>query len=109
MPFKVLKKSSSGAARLGELITPRGVVETPIFMPVGTRATVKPCPRRSSSASARSSSWETPTLCSSRHGYHVEGRRPAQFACWERPILKDSGGFQVFSLAKLRKIPKMGV
>jgi queuine tRNA-ribosyltransferase len=111
MPFKVLKKSSSGAARLGELITPRGVVETPIFMPVGTRATVKAMsPAELVGLGAQIILGNTYHLLL-KPGMEIMEKAGGlhKFASWERPILTDSGGFQVFSLAKLRKITKKGV
>lgn len=93
-------------ARVGRWETPHGVVETPAFMPVGTLATVKGLtPEQLQQAGAQMVLANT---------YHLALRPGAdvvrdlgglhQFMCWDGPILTDSGGFQVFSLASMRKI-----
>ena len=103
--------ATDGGARLGEIATPRGKIRTPAFMPVGTAATVKAV--------------TTDQLLSSgvdvvlANTYHLMLRPGAEriarlgglhrFMRWERPILTDSGGFQVMSLAKLRQITDEGV
>jgi len=104
-------ESTDGSARAATLQTRRGPVLTPVFMPVGTQATVKamtPDELRSLGAQI---------ILGNTYHLHV---RPGEklisrlgglhrFMAWDRPILTDSGGFQVFSLAKLRKISEQGV
>jgi queuine tRNA-ribosyltransferase len=103
--------STSGKARLGVITTPRGEIRTPAFMPVGTAATVKamlPGSVRETGADV--------LLCNT---YHLMLRPTAEridrlgglhkFMHWGRPILTDSGGFQVMSLASLRKMSEEGV
>ena len=107
--FQVIAKQ--GKARAGVLNTPHGNVETPIFMPVGTQATVK------SLTPAQLDEIGVQILLSNT--YHLYLRPGAeiiesfgglhQFMRWEKPILTDSGGFQVFSLGDLRKIDADGV
>jgi queuine tRNA-ribosyltransferase len=100
-----------GAARLGRLETPHGVVPTPIFMPVGTRATVKGVtPDQLRAAGAHIILGNT---------YHLALRPGAEiirdlgglhrFMAWDGPILTDSGGYQVFSLTELRRVTDDGV
>ena len=107
--FKLL--ATDGEARAGELLTPHGNVATPVFMPVGTQATVKTLtPQQLLSA-------EVPMLLANAYHLHL---RPGEetvatlgglhrFMNWSRPILTDSGGFQVFSLAELTRITDDGV
>ena len=109
--FEIVSASKSTKARAGLLQTAHGVVETPVFMPVGTLATVK------------SLSPEELLDCGTQiilgNTYHLYLRPGCEvircfsglhgFMHWDRPILTDSGGFQVFSLAKLRKINEEGV
>ncbi|MFZ0412105.1 MAG: tRNA guanosine(34) transglycosylase Tgt [Candidatus Acidiferrales bacterium] len=108
--FEVLASDPSGA-RLGRLSTPHGAIETPAFMPVGTAATVK---------SQTQGDLETLDaqiiLANTYHLYLRPGheliRRMGglhKFMSWSRPILTDSGGFQVFSLSELRKVSDEGV
>jgi queuine tRNA-ribosyltransferase len=109
MTFEVL--ATDGAARRGRLTTPHGVVETPVFMPVGTRATVKSLtPDDVQASGARI------VLANTYHLFlrpgHVLIRALGglhRFMGWDGPILTDSGGFQVFSLSKLRRISEEGV
>jgi len=107
--FKLL--ATDGAARRGEITTPHGKVRTPAFMPVGTQATVKALyPEQVSQAGADIVLANT---------YHLMLRPGAEriaalgglhrFMNWDGPILTDSGGFQVMSLAKLRKVSDKGV
>ena len=107
--FELLK--SEGAARLGRLTTTHGVIETPAFMPVGTYGTVKAMtPEELEGLGAHIILGNT---------FHLMLRPGAQvmdahgglhgFMHWSRPILTDSGGFQVFSLAEMRKISEQGV
>jgi queuine tRNA-ribosyltransferase len=109
--FQVIKQHSHSAARLGRLITPHGEIETPAFMPVGTQGTVKAL------------SPEDIIQCGSDiilgNTYHLYLRPGHQviksldglhrFMNWNKPILTDSGGFQVFSLNKLAKVTEEGV
>ena len=109
--FRFELKKTDGAARLGEIHTPRGNIRTPAFMPVGTAATVK--------AMLPQSVRETGADIILGNTYHLMLRPGAErigrlgglhrFMGWERPILTDSGGFQVMSLSKLRKITEEGV
>jgi queuine tRNA-ribosyltransferase len=108
--FEVLATDPSGA-RLGRLTTPHGTIETPAFMPVGTAATVK--------GQTQENLEELGVEVLLSNTYHLY-LRPGhelirelgglhQFMSWPRPILTDSGGFQVFSLSALRKITDEGV
>ena len=102
---------TDGAARLGELITPHGPVETPAFMPVGTQATVKAVRPADLRANG--------TDIILANTYHLMLRPGAEriaklgglhrFMNWPHPILTDSGGFQVMSLSGLRKLDETGV
>jgi queuine tRNA-ribosyltransferase len=107
--FEVL--ATDGAARRGRLTTARGAIETPVFMPVGTAATVKTLePRDLEALGAR-------IVLANTYHLHV---RPGEdvvaalgglhrFMGWDRPLLTDSGGFQVFSLAGSRTVDEDGV
>ena len=109
--FELLKTDSQTKARLGRLATAHGVVETPVFMPVGTQASVKALDNREL--------LEMGTQIILGNTYHLNIRPGLDiirasgglhsFMNWTRPILTDSGGFQVFSLAKIRKIKAHGV
>jgi queuine tRNA-ribosyltransferase len=110
--FELLARCSKTRARLGRMTTARGVVvETPVFMPVGTQGTVK--------AMTQQELWEMGYRLILGNTYHLH-LRPGEalirragglqrFIGWEGAILTDSGGFQVFSLADLRKITEEGV
>ncbi|MGA2749607.1 MAG: tRNA guanosine(34) transglycosylase Tgt [Verrucomicrobiota bacterium] len=109
--FELLRTDSASKARLGRLTTSRGVIDTPVFMPVGTQASVKALdPRELLEMGAQIILGNT---------YHLNIRpgmdiiRAAgglhQFMNWPGPILTDSGGFQVFSLAKIRTLRPHGV
>ena len=103
--------ASDGAARRGRLALPRGEVQTPAFMPVGTYGTVKAMtPEELIGLGAEIILGNTFHLML-RPGTEVIGRHGGLhgFMHWERPILTDSGGFQVFSLGALRKITEAGV
>ncbi|WP_306116559.1 MULTISPECIES: tRNA guanosine(34) transglycosylase Tgt [unclassified Roseovarius] len=109
--FEFELKATDGAARTGVISTPRGEIRTPAFMPVGTAATVK--------AMMPESVRETGADILLGNTYHLMLRPGAErvdrlgglhrFMNWERPILTDSGGFQVMSLAGLRKLTEKGV
>ena len=99
-----------GGARLGELRTPHGVVQTPAFMPVGTQGVVKAMRHRDlEEVGAEIILGNTYHLCL-RPGDELIARRGGlhQFIGWSRPMLTDSGGFQVFSLAERRLITEEG-
>lgn len=107
--FKLLK--TSGRARLGEIKTSHGKIDTPVFMPVGTLATVKSLTPEDMHA------LDIQIILSNTYHLHL---RPGEklikkagglhkFMSWNKPILTDSGGFQVFSLSSLRKISDRGV
>ncbi|MGA2509975.1 MAG: tRNA guanosine(34) transglycosylase Tgt [Candidatus Acidiferrales bacterium] len=108
--FEILATDPTGA-RLGRLTTPHGVIETPAFMPVGTAATVK--------GQTQQDLEDLGVQILLANTYHLF-LRPGhelirgmgglhQFMSWPRPILTDSGGFQVFSLSELRKVSDDGV
>lgn len=105
--------ASDGAARRGRLHLPHGTVETPVFMPVGTQATVK---GMSADELASPELDAQIILSNTYHLYLRPGERIVEaagglhgFMRWDRPVLTDSGGFQVFSLSSLRKIEEDGV
>ncbi|HET7268463.1 MAG TPA: tRNA guanosine(34) transglycosylase Tgt [Oleiagrimonas sp.] len=103
--------ATSGAARRGRLVFDRGTVETPCFMPVGTYGSVKAMtPRDLGEIGAEIILGNTFHLYL-RPGLDVIGEFGGlhRFAGWDKPILTDSGGFQVFSLAKRRKLTEDGV
>ena len=109
--FKISQESASTKARIGHIITHRWVVETPVFMPVGTQASVKAMPLH-----ILKSLGYGIILCNTYHLYLRPGEDVIKslgglhkFANWERLILTDSGGFQVYSLAQFRKITEKGV
>jgi queuine tRNA-ribosyltransferase len=110
-PFSFTVTARDGAARTGAIVTPRGAVRTPAFMPVGTGATVKAMFPEDVAASGAD------ILLANT--YHLMLRPGAEriarlgglhaFMHWDKPILTDSGGYQVMSLAKLRRIDESGV
>lgn len=109
--FQLLKTDSQTKARLGKLTTAHGAVDTPVYMPVGTQASVKAIdPRELLEMGTQIILGNTyhlnlrPGLDIIRGGGGLHG-----FMNWQKPILTDSGGFQVFSLAKIRKIKPHGV
>ena len=109
--FTCLKKDSLSSARLGTIETENGVIETPIFMPVGTRASVKTLTSRNlEDLNAQIILGNTYHLML-RPGSKLIAKAGGlhKFMNWQRPILTDSGGFQVFSLAKMNKIREEGV
>ena len=111
MSLEFTIKAGSGQARLGELTTPHGPVPTPAFMPVGTAGTVKALgPDDLETTCSRMILANTYHLMI-RPGHELIRRQGGlhRFMVWSRPILTDSGGFQVFSLAKLRRIDEKGV
>ena len=111
MKFEVLHKAEGSAARAGELKTPHGIVRTPIFMPVGTAATVKGIFHRD----LRDDAHAQIILANTYHLYLRPGTTILEqaggihrFSGWDGPVLTDSGGFQVFSLADCRKLNDEG-
>jgi len=109
--LEILKTDPASGARRGRLHTPHGVVETPVFMPVGTQATVKTLnPDEVWDLGARIILSNTYHLyLRPGHDLVAEAGGLHRFMNWRGAILTDSGGFQVFSLADLRKITEEGV
>ncbi|MDI6602162.1 MAG: tRNA guanosine(34) transglycosylase Tgt [Thermoanaerobacteraceae bacterium] len=109
--YELIKEEKNTHARLGRIYTPHGIIETPIFMPVGTQATVKAMtPEELKEIGAQI------ILSNTYHLYLRPGHEVVKkagglhsFMHWDRPILTDSGGFQVFSLSDLREINEDGV
>jgi len=111
MSFSFQVEATDGAARAGRFVTPHGAVETPVFMPVGTVASVKGVPQDVLE--------ELGVQILLNNTYHLYLRPGVdtvrklggvqKFMSWNKPILTDSGGFQVFSLSELRKINEDGV
>jgi queuine tRNA-ribosyltransferase len=109
--FEVLKKDIQSGARLGRIMTSHGEVQTPVFMPVGTQGTVKALlPETLSELGVEM------ILGNTYHLYLRPGHQLIRdlgglhhFMHWDKPILTDSGGFQVYSLGALRKINEAGV
>ena len=110
--FEILGRDPAGFARRGRMHLPHGTVDTPVFMPVGTQATVK-------SLTPQDLVEDVGAQIILGNTYHLMLRPGAdvieklgglhRFMAWDRPILTDSGGFQVWSLGKLRKIEPHGV
>jgi len=109
--FELIKESTECKARLGKIHTNHGDIETPIFMPVGTKATVKAMtPEELKDMEAQIILGNTYHLyLRPGHELIAEAGGLHKFMNWDRPILTDSGGFQVFSLGELRKITEEGV
>lgn len=110
-PFNFHLQATDGAARTGVIQTPRGEIRTPAFMPVGTAATVKamlPESVRATGADILLGNTYHLMLRPTAERIHALGGLH-KFMNWDRPILTDSGGFQVMSLASLRKLTEEGV
>lgn len=104
--FRVIAQCPVTGARAGEFVTPHGIIRTPVFMPVGTLATVKAMsPRELEEINAQIILGNTYHLYL-RPGSEILSKSGGlhSFMKWDKPILTDSGGFQVFSLARLQKI-----
>ena len=111
MSFRFQIEAREGKARAGRMFTPHGEVRTPVFMPVGTVGTVKGVPQDTLE--------ELGVEILLNNTYHLYLRPGVEmirqlggvqrFMAWDRPILTDSGGFQVFSLSDLRKVTEEGV
>lgn len=109
--FELTGRDPDCAARVGRVETPHGAFDTPVFMPVGTQATVKAVSQEDLELI------DTPVILA--NAYHLYLRPGTEivknagglheFMTWNRPILTDSGGFQVFSLGKLNKVTDDGV
>ena len=109
--FDLIKTDQRTRARLGTIHTPHGDVKTPVFMPVGTQATVKAMkPEEVEKLGAEITLGNTYHLYL-RPGHEIvkEAGGLHEFMNWHKPILTDSGGFQVFSLGHMRKITEEGV
>ena len=109
--FKVVKRSSKSKARTGKLITPHGTVETPAFFPVGTQGTVKTMQAKDLVACGAQGMLANtyhlylrpgPELIKKAGGLH-------KFIGWNKPIITDSGGYQVFSIRELKEVTDKGV
>jgi queuine tRNA-ribosyltransferase len=109
--FSFEVKARDGAARVGAITTPRGIVRTPAFMPVGTGGTVKAMFPEDVEASGADIILANTYHLMLRPGAERIARLGGlhKFMHWEKPILTDSGGYQVMSLAKLRRIGEEGV
>ena len=110
--FKLLHNDPKSSARLGEIQTDHGKIETPVFMPVGTNASVRAIHQRELIEDVNSSV----ILANTYHLYLRPGTKIIRkigglhkFMKWDRPILTDSGGYQVYSLSNNRKIKEEGV
>jgi queuine tRNA-ribosyltransferase len=111
MSFRFEIEATDGKARAGRMFTPHGVVQTPVFMPVGTLGSVKGVPQDTLE--------ELGVEILLNNTYHLYLRPGVEmvrslggvqrFMAWDKPILTDSGGFQVFSLSELRKVTEEGV
>ena len=110
LPFSFKVTSTDGAARRGELTTPHGVVQTPAFMPVGTQGAVKATRHRDVEEAGAEIILGNTYHLFLRPGDELIARRGGlhRFIGWKHPILTDSGGFQVFSLAQRRVITEEG-
>lgn len=113
MQFKLIKSTSGvqEGPRRGQISFPRGTIETPAFMPVGTYGTVKAMTPEELEASGAEIILGNTFHLMQRPGTEIIKKHGDlhNFMHWDRPILTDSGGFQVFSLAKMRKITEEGV
>ncbi len=108
--FKLLHKDKSTKARLGVLTTAHGEINTPVFMPVGTQGTVKAVSTRELKDIGAEIILGNAYHLYLRPGLDIVEKAGGlhKFMGWDRPILTDSGGYQIFSLAKLRKLTEEG-
>ena len=109
--YEVIKECKQSGARIGKLTTPHGVIETPVFMPVGTQATVKGLRVEDLKDMNAQIILSNTYHLFLRPGQEIVKKAGGlhKFMNWDRPILTDSGGFQVFSLSDIRKINDDGV
>jgi queuine tRNA-ribosyltransferase len=112
LKFELQHKDKNSKARTGKITTDHGVIETPIFMPVGTQGTVKAVTQRTLEEDIKAHI----ILSNTYHLYLRPGTEILQeagglhnFINWDKPILTDSGGFQIYSLTDLRKMKHDGV
>jgi queuine tRNA-ribosyltransferase len=110
LPFSFTVSATDGAARRGEITTPHGVIQTPAFMPVGTQGAVKATRHRDLVEAGAEIILGNTYHLFLRPGDELIARRGGlhRFIGWSHPILTDSGGFQVFSLAERRVITEEG-
>ncbi|MFC1767104.1 tRNA guanosine(34) transglycosylase Tgt [Candidatus Margulisiibacteriota bacterium] len=108
--FEISKKSTRSKARVGKITTPHGEIQTPAFQPVGTQGTVKGASQKTLKEVGAQI-----ILCNTYHLYLRPGTEVIKaagglhkFINWAGPMLTDSGGFQIFSLSKLRKVSDKG-
>ena len=108
--FQLIHKDKSSKARLGKLKTAHGEINTPVFMPVGTQGTVKALSNEELKACGAEIILGNAYHLYLRPGLDIIKKAGGlhKFMGWDRPILTDSGGYQVFSLAKLRKLSEEG-
>ncbi|MBP7511148.1 MAG: tRNA-guanine transglycosylase, partial [Bacteroidia bacterium] len=112
MKFNLLKTDTETKARAATLETGRGVIETPIFMPVGTQGTVKSVTQKDLAERVKAQIILANTYhVFLRPGLEVVNRAGGihKYINWDKPMLTDSGGYQVFSLSDIRKIKEEGV
>ena len=109
--FKIIAKDKNSKARAGELNTPRGVLKTPLFFPVATQASVKTLSNEDVKACGAQAILSNTYHLYLRPGIEILKKAGGlhKFIGWDRPILTDSGGYQVFSLATLMKVKEEGV
>jgi len=109
--FHIVKEDSRTSARLGIIQTPHGAIDTPVFMPVGTYATVKTCTPAELEALGAQIILGNAYHLYLRPGHNIVKKAGGlhKFMSWENPILTDSGGFQVFSLGANRQVSEEGV
>lgn len=109
--FRLRHQDQGSRARLGEMRTPHGIIETPVFAPVGTQATVKTLTPRQVRELGASLILANTYHLYLRPGAELIARMGGlhRFMAWDGPILTDSGGFQVFSLENLRRVSDEGV
>ena len=112
MEFDLISKDKLSSARVGEIKTSNGIIKTPVFMPVGTSANVKGIHQRELKNDIKPDI----ILCNTYHLYLRPGIKIIEnagglsnFMNWKKPILTDSGGYQVYSLSSNRKIKEDGV
>jgi queuine tRNA-ribosyltransferase len=110
LPFRFTLRTTDGSARLGEFATPHGIVQTPAFMPVGTQGAVKAIRHSDLEGVGAEIILGNTYHLYLRPGDELIARRGGlhRFIGWNRPILTDSGGYQVFSLASRRVITEQG-
>ena len=111
LEFQIIRQDSRTKARLGKIVTDHGEIQTPVFMPVGTAGTVKAVTQQQLVDLGAEVILSNTYHLYLRPGHHLirELGGLHLFMSWARPILTDSGGFQVFSISSLRQITEEGV